>query len=150
MTRVPPKRARRAAGLTLLEMSIVIGVLLSLIAVTFVGTRAWKDGADRASCIVNIRNVQMAVRSYQNMHGYDPGDTARVWNGSQSITEHLHGREFLTDHVYNQVRGADPCPGGGSYSVANDTRFPLQGSVYMSCSLAASDKHVPQTATPEW
>jgi len=150
MTQSPRKRVRFAAGLTLLEMSIVIGILLSLVSVTFVGTRAWKDGADRASCIVNIRNVQLAVRSYQNMYGYDPGGTTRVWNGSQSITEHLYGHEFLSDQLYAQVRGARPCPGGGGYSVADDLRFPDPGTVYLTCSLAASAKHLPQTATLEW
>lgn len=150
MTQSPRTRVRFAAGLSLLEMSIVLGVLLSLISVTFVGARAWKEGSDRASCIVNIRNVQMAVRSYQNMHGYDPGDTARVWKGSPSITEHLYDRQFLSDHIYNQVRGADTCPGGGAYRVADDRHFPAPGDVYLACSLAASDRHAPQNPTLEW
>ena len=53
---------KRKAGMTLLELTVVILVLLSLISILFIGARAWKKGADRAGCILNIRNVQQAVR----------------------------------------------------------------------------------------
>lgn len=53
--------------MTLIELTVVILVLLSLIALLFVGTRAWKKGSDRAANIVNIRNAQQAVRSHQNI-----------------------------------------------------------------------------------
>ena len=150
MIQSPRKRVRFAAGLTLLEMSIVIGVLLSLVSVSFVGTNAWKGGADRASCIVSIRNVQQAVRCYQNMNGYDPGDSPRAWNGSLSISQQLFQRELISPGVYDQIRGAKNCPGGGVYSVPDDLRFPDPGKVYLACSFAESDNHVPQTVTLEW
>lgn len=56
------------SGMTLLELTVVILVLLSLIAILFIGARAWKKGSDRAGCILNIRNVQQAVRGYANMN----------------------------------------------------------------------------------
>ena len=59
---------KRKAGMTLLELTVVILVLLSLISILFIGARAWKKGSDRAGCILNIRNVQQAVRGYINMH----------------------------------------------------------------------------------
>jgi len=55
------------SGMTLLELTVVILVLLSLIAILFVGARAWKRGSDRAGCIMNIRNVQQAARGHMNM-----------------------------------------------------------------------------------
>ena len=56
------------SGMTLLELTVVILVLLSLISILFIGARAWKKGSDRAGCILNIRNSQQAVRGYLNMH----------------------------------------------------------------------------------
>ena len=53
---------KRKSGMTLLELTVVILVLLSLISILFIGARAWKKGSDRAGCIMNIRNVQQAVR----------------------------------------------------------------------------------------
>lgn len=59
---------KRKAGMTLLELTVVILVLLSLISILFVGARAWKKGSDRSANIMNIRNCQQAMRGHQNMH----------------------------------------------------------------------------------
>ena len=58
---------KRKSGMTLLELTVVILVLLSLISILFIGARAWKRGSDRAANILNIRNVQQAVRGHMNM-----------------------------------------------------------------------------------
>ena len=55
------------SGMTLLELTVVILVLLSLISILFIGARAWKKGSDRAANILNLRNVQQAVRGHANM-----------------------------------------------------------------------------------
>jgi len=65
----------RKSGMTLLELTVVILVLLSLISILFVGARAWKKGADRSANIMNIRNVQQAVRGHANMNGLADGAT---------------------------------------------------------------------------
>jgi type II secretory pathway pseudopilin PulG len=62
---------KRKAGMTLLELTVVILVLLSLISILFVGARAWKKGSDRAANIMNIRNCQQAMRGHQNMKGLE-------------------------------------------------------------------------------
>jgi type II secretory pathway pseudopilin PulG len=66
---------KRAKGMTLLELTVVILVLLSLISILFVGARAWKKGSDRAANVMIVRNVQQAVRSYQNMNNVSEGTT---------------------------------------------------------------------------
>ena len=63
------------SGMTLLELTVVILVLLSLISILFIGARAWKKGSDRSANILNIRNVQQAVRGHGNMHGVLQGAT---------------------------------------------------------------------------
>ncbi|MCW8869081.1 MAG: peptide chain release factor 3, partial [Proteobacteria bacterium] len=59
---------KRKSGMTLLELTVVILVLLSLISILFVGARAWKKGSDRSANIMNIRNTQQAMRGHQNMN----------------------------------------------------------------------------------
>ncbi len=61
----------RKSGMTLLELTVVILVLLSLISILFIGARAWKKGSDRAANILNIRNVQQAVRAHANVRALD-------------------------------------------------------------------------------
>ena len=69
------RNTKRASGMTLLELTVVILVLLSLISILFVGARAWKKGSDRAANIMVVRNIQQAVRSYQNMNNVAQGAT---------------------------------------------------------------------------
>lgn len=54
------------AGMTLIELTVVILVLLTLISVLFIGAQAYKNAADRSACILNIRNFHQGVRAYQN------------------------------------------------------------------------------------
>jgi prepilin-type N-terminal cleavage/methylation domain-containing protein len=62
------------SGMTLLELTVVILVLLSLISILFVGARAWKKGSDRSANIMNIRNTQQAMRGHQNMNDVKDAD----------------------------------------------------------------------------
>jgi type II secretory pathway pseudopilin PulG len=57
---------KQKSGMTLLELTVVILVLLSLISILFIGARAWKKGSDRAANILNVRNCQQAMRGNQN------------------------------------------------------------------------------------
>lgn len=63
------RNLKRKSGMTLLELTVVILVLLSLISILFIGARAWKKGSDRAANILNVRNVQQAVRAHANVRG---------------------------------------------------------------------------------
>ena len=85
---LPPKVVR-LRGMTLIELTISISVLLVLISIVFVGSRAWKRGSDRAVCVLTLRNVQVAARSYQNLYGYNYGGRPYAENGSQDIARHL-------------------------------------------------------------
>ena len=115
--------------MTLIELTVVILVLLSLISILFVGARAWKRGSDRAGCIMNIRNVQQGMRSYQNMNGHSAGDTV-----AGALREIVGQGKF--------VESSPTCPSNGTYSYMDDD-LPLSGSLYMTCSLAATEKLVP-------
>ena len=40
----------------------------------FIGANIYKKGADRAACILNIRNIHQAVRAHQHLNGLKIGD----------------------------------------------------------------------------
>jgi len=133
-----PLQIRGAArsGMTLLELTVVILVLLSLLTILFIGARAWKRGSDRAGCIMQIRNVQVAVRSFANLNGYTAGQDVAP---RDLKTEVIGSGRFVEK---------DPaCPAKGTYSLGGN-RIPGVGHIYMKCSLdKTEDHHPPHTAT---
>lgn len=128
--RPKPLKCRFHSGMTLLELTVVILVLLSLVVIFTIGARAWRNGADRSGCIMNLRNTQMAVRSYQNLNNLPTGAS---FNMATDIT----GADgFIEDPV---------CPAGGSYTSVD--RIPDIGTLVTTCSLGSSHQHYPNTIT---
>lgn len=126
-------RSSRTSGMTLLELTIVILVLMSLISILFIGAQAWKRGSDRTMCIMNIHTVQKAMRSYANLYGYGEGDSVAA------LRERLVGSG-------SYLENAPTCPGGGSYNYGEEfgtDTIPPVGDLYLSCSLAESGNHTP-------
>ena len=134
-----PPDGRFHRGMSLIELSVVILVLLALVTILFNGAQAWKRGSDRAICIIHIQNVQKGVRSYANLYGFEPGATA--------------------PNLRNQVIGLGrfietppTCPGGGNYSFGQTygaETVPPVGALYMECSLATIYQHMPDS-TADW
>ena len=149
MTCNPPPGFAKRHGLTLLELTMVIALILALFTMLFWASRAWRRGSDRAACVLSLRNIQVAARSYQNMYGYCYGGQPCSENGTQNIAVHLHQKGYIEDQLFQQAQGSAPCPAGGNYRCAVPTVFPQAGELYMSCSLAGSDAHVP-TSHPDW
>ena len=124
-----------APGLTLIEMSLVILMLLSLTGIILIGAKTWKAGSDRALCILNLQAIQKGVRSYSNLNGYEPG---HVVSGLQS---RIIGEGCFLEKM-------PLCPGEGTYTSAGDV-IPLPGTLYFSCSLADTGEHEP-TDLEDW
>jgi hypothetical protein len=119
-------------GMTLIELTAVIFALISLIMILLVGASAWKRGSDRAACIMNIRQVQVSVRSLSNMSGFRAGqDVSPV-----SLENHLIGPD-------KYIVSVPTCPADGGYTLGGDV-IPQFGTLYMTCSLSASDRHQPE------
>ncbi|MFD0894096.1 prepilin-type N-terminal cleavage/methylation domain-containing protein [Luteolibacter ambystomatis] len=131
--------AKSKKGMTLLELTVVILVLLSLISILFIGARAWKKGSDRAGCLMNIRNVQQAIRSYGNMQALTPGATIPA---SKTATQVLIGSGLFMEN-------APTCPGNGTYAGLDGTTIPNVGSVLLTCNFADGPAHTP-TNTGDW
>lgn len=131
--------------MSLLELSVVITAILALLSIAFFGTRGWMRGSDRSTCVLTTRNVQVALRSYQNLYGYNFGGQPYADRGTQDIAEHLHNKGYIEDSVFKQVIGTSTCNGGGTYVRTTPDRFPPQGELYMTCSLAESLEHKPKS-----
>jgi type II secretory pathway pseudopilin PulG len=72
--RKKPFQSQNKAGITLLEMTVVVMVLLTLIGILFVAASRWKRGVDRAANIMNLRNAQQAMRGYSLANQIQVGD----------------------------------------------------------------------------
>jgi len=104
-------------GMTLIEITVVILVLLTLIAVLFIGANIYKQGADRAACILNIRNIHQDVRADQNLNGKNAGDT-------------LTSTDIIGTGKY--IETAPACPtAGGTYTM--DATYPVVSNVAALC-----------------
>src|SRR6267378_714273 len=92
----------RQRGTTLIELSVVIAVILLLVGVLFIGVQAWRDGANKAACLVTISSVQKAVRGFQNMNS--PTPTTVAWT------------DIVGTNGYFQAQPV--CPANGTYTLA--------------------------------
>ncbi len=132
-----PFHPRLRPGLTVLELTVVLFVLILLISVLFVGVSAYKTGTDRAACVMNIHSVQNAVRSYSNLNGLVPGQALAT---SEDLRGELVGPERFLEELSD-------CPSGGTYSDLGN-RIPIAGELYLTCSLAGDRQHVPERVEP--
>ncbi len=149
MTSNLPPRVARHRGLSIIELTVVIAILLTLISILFIGSRAWKRGSDRSSCLLTLRNVQVATRSYQNMYGYNYGGRPYADNGTQDIASHLYSKGYIEQRLFQQAHGTAPCPSGGHYEITTPDVFPAQGELFMTCSLSDTEDHTP-SAHADW
>jgi competence protein ComGC len=119
---------RSAAGMTLIEVTIVIAVLLGLISVLFLGVSAYKEGTNRAMCIQNIYRVQTAMRVACNYNELEPG---RSYDGLKDLV--IGESLYIPD---------DPvCPSNGTYEYLEGV-IPATGVTFLSCTV---EGHVPKS-----
>lgn len=134
-----PYGAKVLPGLTLLELTMVIVMMLSMISILFIGARAWKRGSDRTMCIIQIQNMQKSLRAYSNLYGYAPGT-----NTPDLLAQIIGPGRF--------VETTPICPSEGEYIFGQshgENTIPPMGSLYMECSLASDQQHMPDV-TAEW
>jgi type II secretory pathway pseudopilin PulG len=126
-------RKNRRSGMTLLELTVVILVLLSFVSILFIGARAWKCGSDRACCILNIRSAQQAIRGYANAHAIAPGEPI-----PGGLT-----RESVIAGPGSYLPSWPVCPGGGVYGGQELTTVPPVGVTVMTCTYSNGTEHLP-------
>lgn len=115
-------RRPRSAGVTLIEISLIIALLMGLLAVIFLGIGSYKKGSDRATCRMQLAAAQKAVRSQANLQNLAIGAT------------------FPTSEAFGPGKALEnepSCPSGGIYTWTES--IPLVGSSYGSCDFADAD-----------
>jgi prepilin-type N-terminal cleavage/methylation domain-containing protein len=133
------QNVKAKSGMTLLELTVVILVLLSLISILFVGARAWKKGSDRAGCIINIRNTQQAARGFLNMKSIATAVTeADIFGGAEA---------FLKFQKCPSSPGAASTSALVGYTFTGTTVTP--GTIFLTCTVDAAN-HVPEGDTSQW
>ncbi|BCU76359.1 hypothetical protein [Luteolibacter sp. LG18] len=140
-----PSRAPGARGITLLELTVVLCVLMTLLGITFIASSVWKKGAQRGECIMTLYSVQLAVRSYQNLSGAEAGGHPTVAYGTYDIARHLLEKGYIGGDLYSAAVGEKTCQGGGTYDRPDANVFPKVGDLYLECSLAGDGKHAPDS-----
>ena len=119
-------------GMTLIEMTVAIMVLLMFVGLLLIAAKAWKRGSDRAACLMNIRNVQQALRGYANTNELEVG---------ASLVPPDAPHESVIGPG-NFVAVMPHCPADGLYGFSGAVVPPV-GTLFMTCSLSGSANHEP-------
>jgi type II secretory pathway pseudopilin PulG len=122
--------------MSLLELTVVILVLLTLVGSLLMAAQGWKNGTDRARCVMIIRQMQLSVRAYSSANSHPPGTDLRLESPPINLLAELVGPA-------DYVPALPTCPGTGLFFFGGDI-VPVQGALYMRCSLAQSSGHQPK------
>jgi type II secretory pathway pseudopilin PulG len=131
----------RERGTTLIELSVVIAVILLLVGVLFIGVQAWRDGANKAACLVNLSTIQKAARGYANLNNLNIGDALTL---ADLITVPAGGSAML---------GSLPtCPVGAAiYGLGVDgATVPKTGDAFAICTAVGSGAPHAPANTANW
>jgi type II secretory pathway pseudopilin PulG len=132
------RTSKRASGMTLLELTVVILVLLSLISILFVGARAWKKGSDRSANIMNLRNAQQAMRGHANMRN--------ILEGGACTEDEIYGA--ADDGVGAYLRKPAP-PAADITSYTGGATVPAVGTLWLTAAYGGTGEadYAPDAAT---
>lgn len=108
---------RHPKGVTIIELTVVITMILTLSSSLFFSASYYKESADKANCIIQIEGMQKAMRSYQNLNALSTG-------ASIAKSDLVGVGKAIPKELF--------CPdSGGAYIFP--TEIPDTGSVFATC-----------------
>lgn len=102
-----PKIKSPRRGVTLIELTVVITMIISLTSSLFISANYYRESANRSGCVVQMEGIQKALRSYQNFNNLKTGDPVAksdlVGAGkaipSELFCPHADGRYAFRDEI---------------------------------------------------
>jgi len=70
----PPKRLPRRGGFSLIELLVVVAIIAILIALIMAAAQKARDAADRVRCANNLRQIGIAINSFESVYRVFPSD----------------------------------------------------------------------------
>lgn len=75
-------RGRAAAGMTLVELLVVVAIIASLVGLLLPATQAAREAARRTLCLTNLKQLALAARAHEQARGAFPsGGWGGEWTG---------------------------------------------------------------------
>ncbi|MCF6313137.1 MAG: type II secretion system GspH family protein [Verrucomicrobiales bacterium] len=113
--------SRNQSAMTLIEITVVITILLSLVGIVFVGLTSYNKGSARAKCILQQSKLQKTSIAYANLNEIDEG--APVANFVNTLIS------------AGYIQQTPVCPDTGNYTFLD--KIPNQTESFVTCSIAS-------------
>ena len=95
----------RRSGFTLIELIVVFGIVMVLLAIVAVAVFRLREMASKVACTNNLKQIGLALQVHHQTYGFFPSNGG--WDGTQTILG-TNGKPIL---VYTQDAGV-PKPFG--------------------------------------
>lgn len=104
---------------TILGYVGLLVIIFGFVPMVFVGARAWKDGSDRAGCLIQQRNVASVISQHRANNQLSPGDAIdveAVLNAGgiapSSLVCPAGGDIIVSDVIKEEGESCTECPNG--------------------------------------
>lgn len=117
------------AAMTLIELSVVIGLIMALLGVLLIGYRFYVDSCNRCECLVVQSQVQKQYRSYSALH-------------QNQVQAGVSAETLIAAGIYDLEK--TNCKSGGLRQYMGDSAMVPQGQRVFPCQGVQAAEHAPE------